>query len=134
MEQEQDATRGSTGSNRGSCRRLKTCTSSVQGFKTIEAFRAEKIMEVMWNMSEATVVEAIVVEAMADSREAGEETIDEATTIEEMIAEATAVGVAESAAVHANEITGHPAEALLRIGQAGADRQSATPHSSRSKG
>lgn len=78
MEQEQDATRGSTGSNRGSCRRLKTCTSSVQGFKTIEAFRAEKIMEVMWNMSEATVVEAIVVEAMADSREAGEETIDEA--------------------------------------------------------
>jgi hypothetical protein len=90
-------------------------------------------MEVMWNMSEATVVEAIVVEAMADSREAGEEAIDEATAIEEMIAAAT-VGVAESAAVHANEITGHPAEALLRIGQAGADRQSATPHSSRSKG
>ena len=133
MEQEQDATRGSTGPNRGSCCRLKTCTSGVQGFKTIEAFRAEKIMEVMWNMSEATVVEAIVVEAMADSREAGEETIDEATAIEEMIAAAT-VGVAESAAVHANEITGHPAEALLRIGQAGADRQSATPHSSRSKG
>ena len=133
MEQEQDATRGSTGSNRDSCRRLKTCTSSVHGFKTIEAFRAEKIMEVMWNMSEATVVEEIVVEVMADSREAGEETIDEATVIEEMIAEA-AVGVAESAAVHANEITGHPAEALLRIGQAGADRQSATPHSSRSKG
>jgi hypothetical protein len=78
MEQEQDATRGSTGSNRDSCRRLKTCTSGVQGFKTIEAFRAEEIMEVMWNMSEATVVEAIVVEAMADSREAGEETIDEA--------------------------------------------------------
>jgi hypothetical protein len=133
MEQEQDATRGSTGSNRDSCRRLKTCTSGVQGFKTIEAFRAEEIMEVMWNMSEATVVEAIVVEAMADSREAGEEAIDEATAIEEMIAAAT-VGVAESAAVHANEITGHPAEALLRIGQAGADQQSATPHSSRSKG
>ena len=47
-------------------------------------------------MSEATVVEAIAVEAMADSREAGEEAIDEATAIEEMIAEATAVGVAES--------------------------------------
>ena len=68
-------------------------------------------------MSEATVVEAIVVEAMADSREAGEETTDGAMGIEEVIAGAT-VGVVESAAVHANEITGHPAEALLRIGQA----------------
>jgi hypothetical protein len=92
-------------------------------------------MEVMWNMSEATVVEEIVVEAMADSREAGEETIDEATAIEEMLAEAT-VGVAESAAVHANERDHGPSSRGATPDRTSRSRSTErhSSHSSRSNG
>jgi hypothetical protein len=91
-------------------------------------------LEAMRRMEKLSGTTGIIPRTRDVTAPAGEETIDEAMIGEAMVVEAT-VSVVESAAVHANETTGHPAEVLRRIGQAEADRQSAEcSMSRRSKG
>jgi hypothetical protein len=127
MEQEQDATRGSTGSNRGDCRRLRICTSSVGDFKTTATFRVEKTMEVMWHMGITSITSetrqqiqdpiasaawvSTIGEAMISEAEIGEEMRHEAMLMlsvpkgDEAMIGGTPAGEVVNVAVHVSAAT-----------------------------